>query len=85
MYIKRESSRLSQMDEQGKEEADQRVLLFKRCECENMEHHTHEGRGCTEQPGINKYYCRGRNGGVLRICDKCHLELVSAHSRALIS
>ena len=77
--MKRGASRQYQMDEQSKEEADCRFSLFKRCECPYTDHRTHAGQRCPVEPGPIKYYCRGRNGGMLRICDKCRIELLSSH------
>jgi hypothetical protein len=81
MYIRRGTSRQAQLDEQGKEEADARVIIFKHCECPYTEHHGHPGIPCPEEPGEPKYYCRSRTGGMLRICDKCRVEMVLAHGQ----
>jgi L-asparaginase II len=81
MYIKRGTSRQAQLDELGKEEADRRVSVFKHCECPHTDHHTHLGQLCTEEPGTIKYYCRGKEGGMLRICDKCHIEMLTSHNQ----
>lgn len=83
MRIDRGTNRQAYLDDQGKQEADVRVSLFKHCECQHFEHATHLGKPCTEEPGTSKYYCRSKTGGILRICDKCRMEMLLSHGKIL--
>jgi len=82
VFIKRGINRQAQLDDLSKEEADRRVSVFKHCECPHVDHRMHLGQPCPEEPGAIKYYCRGKNGGMLRICDKCRIEMLSSHSQS---
>jgi hypothetical protein len=83
MQIDRGTNRQAYLDKQGKLEADERVLLFGHCECDHYEHAGHPGKPCTNEPGPGNIYCGSKTGDVLRICDKCRMELLLAHIKTL--
>lgn len=80
MFIQRGTNRQAELDNLSKEEADRRVIVFKRCECPHTGHRAHLGQSCLNEPGgVMKYYCRGKDGRMLRICDECRIEMITSH------